>query len=198
MPGKTGAKAGRVHDKTILKIMIAIRVELQNLGLTDAQIAEHIGISYPSYIRLKNLKLYRRVRTQYMTGIVAPLDTEIQNTYSFQRKILESGVPTALENLVALAAQKVDKKLQFEASKELLDRHGMHAKVSRQGLALPEQGGVASVEDNEIAAALLKNLNKAKKAQEVEKEKENEVSVIEATESEPPSLSNAPITDIVQ
>lgn len=160
MPGKV---AGKLHEKTIQKIMIVIRLEMQNLGLTAPQIALHLGVSVQSYTRLTRLPLYQQLKSQYMTGVLAPLDNQIFQSYNYQRKILEQAVPTALENLLALASQKVDNKMRFEASKEILDRHGMHAKVSRTGIAMPEQGGAATHEDNEVANALLKNLTKAKK-----------------------------------
>lgn len=160
--GKVGAPR-RAHTKTIDRIRIAIRLQLLNLGMSDAAIAQHLGMSQTSYSILKKTKLYIQFHSQYMTGILAPLDVEIQNTYPDNRKILDSAVPTALENLVHYAAQKVDKKLSFEASKEILDRQGMYAKVSRMGAAMPEQGGVATPKDNESAGELIKALAKAKK-----------------------------------
>ena len=190
------------HEKTLIKIMIACRLELANLGLTAPSIARHLGISLPSFVRLKSLKEYQQMQSQLLTGILSPLDINLQTSYQFQRKILDSAVPSALENLVAIAAQKVDKKLQFEASKEILDRHGMHAKVSRQGLALPEQGGFATTEDNAIATALMKNLTKARQEQAVQAQindpDNTKVPGIEANEAPVPTIIDEPLTNKVQ
>ncbi len=120
-------------------------------------------MSQTSFSILKKTVIYQRFHSQYMTGVLAPMDSEIQNTYADNRKILDSAVPTALENLVHLAAQKVDKKLMMEASKEILDRQGQYAKVSRMGVALSEQGGIASKAENESATELINALAKAKK-----------------------------------
>ncbi len=180
-------KLSKPHERTITKILVAIRVEMQNLGTTAPAIAQLLGITLASYIRLKSLPIYKQLQLQYLTGVLAPMDNNILETYNYQRRVLNSAVPTALENLVRHAAQQVDKKLNFEASKEILDRHGMHAKVSRQGLALPEQGGIAAQEDNDAANALIKNLAKAKK----------ESSII-ASEIIPPTIEDDPITNEVQ
>jgi hypothetical protein len=162
MSGKVGAPR-KVHQKTIDRIRIAIRLQMQNLGLPDSAIAKHLGMTQTSYSILKKTKIYQQFHSQYMTGILAPIDNEIHNTYNENRKILDSAVPQALENLVFLAAQKVDKKLMFEASKEVLDRQGQYAKVSRMGAALPEQGGVAGKADNDSATELIKALAEAKR-----------------------------------
>lgn len=157
---------GKHHSKTIDKIRIACRLELLNLGLQDKQIAAYIGMSQTSYSLLKKTKLYQALHLQYLTGVLSNADEEVTNNFDYQRKILARGVPIALENLLRAASQRVDAKLNFEASKELLDRHGVHAKVSRIGLPTPEQD-VATKKDNEVAQEVLAAYAKAKAGEAV-------------------------------
>lgn len=185
--GKAGGPGApkKPHDKTILKIQSVIRLQMQNLGLTDQQLADHIGLKIGSFKILKKTKIYQSLQQQFTTGIFHPIDENIIDSYRRQRNILEVAVPTALENLYQMAIQKIDKKLQFDASKEILDRHGVHAKVSRTGIALPDQGGIASQENNEIATELINNL--AAKAR---------TKVIES--QPPPTIEDDPASPLTQ
>jgi hypothetical protein len=157
------------HEKTILKAEMAVRLEMLNLGYSDAQIALHIGMSLGSFKMLRKTDVYKRIFSQYVTGVIVPLDEKIRDNYSIGRKILTDAVPIALQNLVMAAAQKLDKKLQMEASRELLDREGSFSKVSRVGLPTKDQGGFADSKDNTIAADLLNALSTATKQEEVNK-----------------------------
>ena len=152
---------GKHHSKTIDKIRIACRLELLNLGIRDQEIAAYIGMSSSSYSLLKKTKIYQALHLQYLTGVLSEADSEISQSFEYQRKMLARAVPTALENLLRAATQRLDAKLNFEASKELLDRHGVHAKVSRIGLPNVEQDA-ATAKDNEVAQEILQAFAKAK------------------------------------
>jgi hypothetical protein len=154
---------GKHHSKTIDKIRIACRLEMLNLGIRDQEIAAYLGMSKTSYSLLKKTKIYQQLHLQYLTGVLSDADTEVTNNFEYQRRILARGVPIALENLLRAASQRVDSKLNFEASKELLDRHGVHAKVSRIGLPTIDQD-VATAKDNEVAQEVLQALAKSKAA----------------------------------
>lgn len=151
-----GAGAPRKpHQKTIDRIHIAVRLEMRNLGMPDSQIARIIGISQSAYSILKKTKIYQDIKVQYTSGILSKLDDGVEDTYGNARKYLEVGVPIAMANLLRMAMDETNKRLQFKASQEILDRHGLHAKVSRIGVATPEQNAAATNEDNEMAQALL-------------------------------------------
>jgi hypothetical protein len=177
---------GKHHSKTVDKIRIACRLEMLNLGLKDKDIATHIGMSQTSYSLLKKTKIYQQLHTQFLTGVLSVADADIVDNLPLQRRILSHAVPSALENLVALATQRIDKKMQFEASKEILDRHGSFAKVSRIGLPTLEQG-VGSERDQEVASELISALAKTKK-------KNDEVE-IEAT---PITIESPSVTETTQ
>lgn len=152
---------GKHHSKTVDKIRIACRLELLNLGIRDQEIAAYIGMSQTSYSLLKKTKVYQQLHLQYLTGVLSEADSEISTTFAHQRQVLARAVPIALENLLRAAQQRVDSKLNFEASKELLDRHGVHAKVSRIGLPNIEQDAAAP-KDNEVAQEIVQAFAKAK------------------------------------
>ena len=150
------SQKGKHHVRTIDRIRVICRLEIGNFGMSSAEIAKHVGMSLTSYSILKKTKIYQAIKNQYLTGVLSELDQDIVENIPIQRKILSQGVPVALENLLALASQKVDKKLQFEASKEILDRHGAHAKVSRIGAPTIEQG-VGNPKDAAVADEVIKS-----------------------------------------
>ena len=160
--GHRRKQKGVLTAKTRLRIEMAIRLEMSNLGLTDSQIAQHIGIKPMSYARIKKLPVYIQLRSQFTTGFLSAADQDIYDSYKINREKLEMAVPTALENLYRLAAQKNDQKIALAASCEILDRHGKFAKVSRTGAPTQEQGGAASSDDNEVAKELLSALQDIK------------------------------------
>jgi hypothetical protein len=159
------SRKGKHHSKTVDKIRIACRLEMLNLGLKDREIAQHIGMSQTSYSLLKKTQIYQQLHNQYLTGVLSVADENIIENLPLQRRILNQAVPVALENLYAACVQKIDKKLQFEASKEVLDRQGAFAKVSRIGLPTASQN-VDNSQDNELASELIKALETTKRNNE--------------------------------
>jgi len=163
-PGQVGNPKGKpkgMHRSSLLKIETIVRLQMMNLGYTDPQMAMHTGITIATLTRLKRTKEYQRVFSQYTSGVLAKIDDTVQDNYKIGRQILEDSVPIALQNLAMAAAQKLDKKLQIEASKEILDRHGMFGKVSRIGLPTQDQGGFADERDNKVANELVSALSAA-------------------------------------
>lgn len=152
----------RPHQKTIDRIHMAVRLEMRNLGMQSQDIAKIIGISTTAYSILKNTQIYKSIKNQYLSGVLSSLDDGVSDTYNLGRKYLEAGVPIAMQNLLRMALDETNKRQQLKASMEILDRHGMHAKVSRIGMATPEQNASATNEDNEMAQALLASQVKIK------------------------------------
>lgn len=148
-------KKKRLHEKTIDKMQIAARIEMANLGMTDDAIAMHLGVRVAVFRRLKKVKMYQQIKSQLLTGILAPLDEDLNNNYNVNKRRLASAVPMALENLMALASQKVDKALQLKASQDLLDREGSFAKVSRQNVTVVDKNQASTPEDDAVAAEIL-------------------------------------------
>lgn len=178
-------KAKKLHEKTMDKMMIAARLEMANLGMTDDAIAMHLGVRVAVFRRLKKVKIYQQIKSQILTGILAPLDDDINNNYNVNRRRLASAVPTALENLIALASQKVDKALMLKASQDLLDREGSFGKVSRQNVTINDKPAASTPEDDAVAGEIL-NAARARSA------------INNGSNGQPVDLGTAPLTDKVQ
>lgn len=151
---------GQIQEKTLRRIQLAARIELQNLGLTDDQIAEHVGIKASSFQRIKRLPLYRQIKNELFTGVLSAASEEVAKNYTYQRRIMDDAVPEAIQSLVELATQRKDRRIQLQAISELLDRQGKHIKVSRTAVQVVGPSAVANAEDNEIAQELAKALSK--------------------------------------
>lgn len=171
MPG--GSNKGRPHERTKDRIKIAVRLELRNLGMSSSEIAEFIGISGTAFSILKKTSHYRIIKNQMMTGVLSEMDNQVAESLDLNSKTLRSGVPIALENLLALASgtfkgQPVDVKVMKDASESILDRDGRFAKVSRIGAPSKEQGGFADGVDQEVAGELINALANGKKKVNIE------------------------------
>ena len=182
----SGRKPGGKNPKALMRMEAAIRMEFTNLGLTDAQIAFNIGLTPSGYAQMKLRPEYKRLRDQITTGVVGFLDQEMYGDIKFQRQYIRRLVPVALEGLAQAALQRNNAKLRLDACREILDRDGNFAKVSRIGLPSEDQGGVASAKDNEIAAALVGALRSVASEQK------------SAEESKTPDINSAPPTTSVQ
>jgi hypothetical protein len=136
----SGRTPGRAY-KTILKIEKAVRLEA--MGLTDDQIAEHLGYADANSFRvsLKQLPEYQSTRVRITTGVISELDDELASNTEYLRATINNSIPRALQVLVN-NLNSSDEKVAMTAAESLLDRHGKLAKVSRIGLPSEDQGGV--------------------------------------------------------
>jgi len=148
-------------DKTRWRTETAIRLALINPGLTDAEIAEHVGLTHAGYTQLKRRPEYKQIYTQLTTGILSSIDAELGSDIKNLRERLKSTVPVALQHLADLLNNN-DPKIKLQAIKETLDRDGRFASVTRVGLPTEEQGGFISKADHDIASALLGAVGKDK------------------------------------
>jgi len=163
---KVGSNKGKPHYKTIDRCRIAVRLELLNIGLTANDIAAHLGMTASSYSLLKRTQVYKILKQQYFTGVLSHLDQDIIGNTEQLRKTLQAGVPIALENLVHFALRRDNARICMEATKEILNRDGHFAAVTRIGLPTSEQGGFTSKQDEETAGELLQALALVSKKKE--------------------------------
>lgn len=158
MPAKA---KGKVHKRTIDKIHLIVRMELAHPLKHQLEIAMLCGLSPVRYSLLKRSKEYLQIHSQYLSGVLTKLDNQVEENLKLSSETLKFAVPIALQNLVAQALQTKDLRVQNKACNDLLDRDGHFAKVTRVGLATPDQGGVANDKDNEVASELIKALQTA-------------------------------------
>lgn len=145
------------HDKARMRMERAVRLSITHPSLTDAEIAEHIGLTHAGYTSMKQKLEYKQLYQSYTTKVLGEIDENLGEDIVAMRQGLREVVPVALRNLYELATKAgVDDKVKFNASTEILDRDGRFAKVTRVGLPTEEQGGTGIAKsDNDIASELV-------------------------------------------
>lgn len=153
------------YDKTRVRMEQAIRLELTNLGLTDAEIAEHIGLTPNGYAQMKLRPEYKKLRTTFVTGALSDLDIDLAESRKDLKHMLKAAVPVALQTLVAAALDRsANPKLALQASAEILDREGTFVKSSRIIATEDEDEHASKISgrDDAIANDLIKSLEDSK------------------------------------
>jgi hypothetical protein len=174
------------HLRTLDKINLLIRLELDNPHLSSTQIALLCGLSIQRYSVMKRHPYYQQIHNTYMTGLLTNLDMSIGNKYTQAQKTLEMAVPVAMQGLFKQALMAKDERVKNKAFNDILDRDGRFAKVQRHGLATAEQGGVADDKDNKAVLQMLEAINSVKNT--------NNLSQV----SPPPTIHDPGISDKVQ
>ena len=149
------AKRRGFHQRTIDKIHLVIRLELANPMLNNAEVAQLAGLSVATYARIKTTPYYKTIHRQYLGGVLGSLDTKVSDSLKITQDTLDFAVPIAMQTLVQQALSAKDDRVRNKACNDILDRDGHFAKVSRVGLANPDQGGVGNNKDNEVASQLI-------------------------------------------
>lgn len=120
------------YDKTRFRMEQAVRLELANLGLTDAEIAEHIGLTPNGYAQMKMRPEFKKIRTSMVTGALSDLDMELAENKTQLSERLRDSVPIALETLIFHALNRVgNPEVSRKAANDILDREGTFIKASR-------------------------------------------------------------------
>lgn len=147
------------NQRSIDKINLLIRLELDNPMLSSTDIAKLCGISINRFSVLKASPYYQRIHNQYMTGILTMLDGNIKNSFDISQKTLEFAVPLAMQGLVKQALQAKDERIRNKAFNDILDRDGRFAKVSRIGVTTNAESVVAEDKDNRAVLEMMRALN---------------------------------------
>jgi len=128
--GKLSAKiSARCTVKRAYKIEQVARLTAE--GFKDDAIALVLGCTKVYVSMLRRTPEYLSVEATVRTGLIARADRHLFMTEDAQRATLEEMVPEALEVIKFRLLDRSNPRLQFEAAKELLDREGTHAKVSK-------------------------------------------------------------------
>lgn len=128
-PGKT--------YKRHLKIEKIVR--LTAAGYTDEEIAYALRITKVYVSMLRRTPEYIAIRTEVNTGVLSEEDRHLREDINNVRAELRDMVPTALLALRDTIYDKSNPKLRFEAAKEILDREGSVAKVSRSEIKVRDE-----------------------------------------------------------
>lgn len=141
--------------RTRFQISKLVQAELVNPMLSNQELAQFLGCSTGTLVNFRKHSDYFEIRLEQTTGICSAVSESLVQNHQDQFAALSSLVPQAIHNLAQLARQQQDKKLQLQATTEILDRHGALAKISRTGLATSESSAAATTFDDAIAKALV-------------------------------------------
>lgn len=167
---------GRLSSKPIkgrnfrsyLRMEQLARLEATGL-FSNEQIATFMGVHVQTLIYIKARPEYQAMRMAHTTGVLNNLTNEARLIVDNQVEELRDLVPTALRTLRdtlvrgnAAGASHADRKLAFEASREVFDREGTFAKVQRAEITVNDEPDLNK--EQELSNDLLTMLNIAHEA----------------------------------
>ena len=142
-----------ISYKRRIRMIRAVRLEA---GLyKDNVIAALLNMTPAGLAVLKQDPEYSEVRLQVLTGVVSDAEKTLLEDTRYKHEQLRELIPQAFQNLYDLARSQ-NEHIKLKASTEILDREGTMSKVSRIGLAMPDQGGAGTTIDDEVATNLLR------------------------------------------
>lgn len=101
------------------------------MGLDDTQIGIALGIT-KVYVSLnRRTPLYLSIWAEITTGIVTNLDSDLRSQQENFTEEIKAMVPTALLAIQDALYDKKNPRIRFEAAKQVLDREGTTAIVSK-------------------------------------------------------------------
>lgn len=122
--------AAQKTNRRFMKMERIARLELQ--GYSDVEISMCLGITKQYVSMLRRTPEFIQVRTQIASGVLLCLDTDIDEAIKMSQEQLKASVPNAVQILKnTMLDPNLGAKLRFEAAKEICDREGTFAKVSK-------------------------------------------------------------------
>ena len=165
--------------RSYLRMEVVARLESTGLYSND-QIAQFLGVHVQTLIYMKARPEYQRMRISFATGVLDAVDKDTRLSMDNQIAELKDMVPTALRTLRdtlirgnASDASLAERKLALEASRDVMDREGTFAKVSRAEVKVSKE--VDLEREREVQNDLLAMLGAADAAK-----KANDTSILDA------------------
>lgn len=144
--GKLSAKPAKGRNfRSYLRMEQLARLEATGL-YSNKQIAAFLNVHTQTLIMIKSRPEYHAIRMALTTGVLTTLTDEARLLIDNQIEELKELVPAALSTLRstlirgnALGATPSERKLAFEASREVFDREGTFAKVARAEITVTDE-----------------------------------------------------------
>jgi hypothetical protein len=119
---------------------------LESTGMySNIQLAEFFGVVEQTIVVMKARPEYQRIRATFATGVLDTIAEEARTGIENQVQELKEMVPASLFTLRNTlvrgnrdAATTHERRLALDAAKEILDREGTHAKVSKSEVKVKE------------------------------------------------------------
>jgi hypothetical protein len=142
------------YDKARWRKEQAVRLSVTYPAMTDAEIAEQVGLTPAGLATMKAQPEWKQLWLQFTTKVLGDIDEDLANDQKALRERHKRQVPMALSNMYDLMMSR-DEKIKLAASKDVLARDGNFAEVSRIGMPTEEQGGFMSKTDQDVANAIV-------------------------------------------
>jgi hypothetical protein len=127
---------------------------LEALGLPDAAIAFHIGLTPAGLATLKQSDEYKRMQVTGLTHVLGKEDEDLAEDTQLLREMLKDQVPVAMQTMADLILQRTDPKLAFQVAESVLDRDGRFTKASRTIVSEEAQPDYLSSKDDETVSRI--------------------------------------------
>lgn len=142
------------YDRARWRKETAVRLSILYPAMTDAEIAEQVGLTVAGLYTMKNSPEWKQLWLQYTNKVLSDFDAELAGDQKALRERHKMKVPEALQTMYDLMHSR-DEKVKFAAAKDILARDGNFAEVSRIGMPTEEQGGFMSKTDTDVANAIV-------------------------------------------
>lgn len=140
--------------KTRLRMIRAAKLEA--LGVSDAVIADHIGLTPAGFATMKQSVEYNRLKMEAATAQLSQDSEVIAEATEDLRHHIRTMVPTALSRIAEIVEQRVDNSLALKAANDILDRDGRFIKASRQVVTPEDQlPSYMSAKDDETVSRIV-------------------------------------------
>jgi accessory colonization factor AcfC len=132
---------------------------LEVAGYKDEEIAATVGITKTYVSMLRRTPEYIGVRVEVASGVLSEADRVLLQDQEATYEQLKQLVPSAMLTIKNTLHNSRNPKLQFDAAKEILDREGTFAKISKSEIKVKDK---FEFEENtlivtDLLAALQKN-----------------------------------------
>lgn len=117
-------------DKTQMRIEKAARLELTGL-MTDAEIAEVIGLTPAGYAQMKTRQDYKDIRASLKTGFIRDLDADLGSDIKAIREKVRNNLPAAVQTIIDAATQRSDLRVAVSAAETLIEIDGQLAATQK-------------------------------------------------------------------
>lgn len=173
MANHNGAKRGRKLGGTTFRRQhrMQIMARLESTGNYSVnQLAKHFGLQPATICLMRAQPQYQRLRASYVTGVLDTISDKVENIIEYQTQELEDMVPSSLRVLrdtlqrgISQTASIAERKMALDAAREVFDREGTFAKVSKQEIQVKERISTAEQEAvHDELADLLKSADAAR------------------------------------
>lgn len=124
------SSVGTAYCRRLFKMERIARLELE--GYNDTEIGMCLGITKVYVSRLRRTPEFIQVRTQVASGVLLTLNSNTDEAIKASVEDLRQAVPNAVLILKnTMLDSKLHPRIRMDAAKEIMDREGTLAKVSK-------------------------------------------------------------------